>query len=186
MSRADRERWDERYQTEKWDTEHEPFPVLVKYADRRMGGLALDLACGLGHNSVWLARHGYRVLGVDISRVALERGLAAARCQGVADSILFVEADLEHFRVPPERFDLIGVIRFLNRDMFPNIQAALKPGGQLIYATLNWRWLISHPETERRYLLEPGELLSAFSGLDVIVHSEEGDLSHLVARKPTS
>ncbi len=184
MSQDDRARWDDRYRSPKWDSEHAPFPVLLAHASPTEGSLALDLACGLGHNALWLAGHGCRVLGVDISRVALGRALAAARQQGLAGRVLFVEADLDRFALLPGRFDLVIVIRFLSRRLFPAIQAALKPGGQLIYATLNWRWLESHPDTDPRYLLEPGELRRAFGELDIVTFSEEGDLSWLVARRP--
>jgi len=185
MSRDERTRWDDRYQTdERWRVDHAPFPWLVEHTPPTQNGLALDIACGLGHNGLWLAGQGYRVIGVDISLVALRRGLKAARCQNLDKRVLFAQVDMDHFRPSPASFDLIGVARFLNRDLFPAIISALKPGGLLLYATLNWRYAEFSPETPSVYLLSPGELEQAFATLEIMEACERGDMSFLMARKP--
>ena len=184
MSRTDRQRWDERYEEEKWKGAREPYPLLTRHVPPGAGGLALDVACGLGHNLLWLAGQGYRGIGVDVSRVALEQALGQARAAGLADRVLFVQADLDRFRLPPGSFDLVVVIRFLDRELFPALEAALRPGGLLVYATLNWRRAETHPEVAPEYLMGPGELHEAFTGLRVTHYDEAGDHSELVARKP--
>ncbi|HEC22062.1 MAG TPA: class I SAM-dependent methyltransferase [Chloroflexi bacterium] len=183
MTQQDQERWNERYRSPRWKGGPLPHSLLSEYAGLLTGGLALDLACGLGQNALWLAEHGYRVIAVDISRVALRRGLKAARRQGLADRVLFVQADLDHFRPPAESCDLICVFRFLNRGLFPAIRAALRPGGVLIYATLNWRRAQTHPDVPREYLLRPGELGRAFGEMEIIAQGENGETSHLIARR---
>ncbi len=184
MTKADRDRWNQRYQeNDRWQQGHEPFPWLIKQEPHLTGGLAIDLACGSGHNTIWLARRGYRAIGVDGSRVAVQRAYQEARQCGLADRVSFVEADLDRFWLPPQHFDLVVVIRFLNRDLFPPILNTLKPGGLLIYVTLNWRWLDHHPDTDPVYLLQPDELKQAFKELQLISYSEVGDLSRLIARK---
>ena len=35
---------------------------------------ALDIGCGSGHNSIWLAQHGFSVTGVDVSKIAIQKG----------------------------------------------------------------------------------------------------------------
>ncbi|WP_019813159.1 class I SAM-dependent methyltransferase, partial [Saccharomonospora saliphila] len=40
-------------------------------------GQALDLGCGEGADAIWLARRGWRVTAVDLSRVALRRAAAS-------------------------------------------------------------------------------------------------------------
>ncbi len=192
MTREDRQRWDRRYQEPHYQGEREPFPLIVQYAQPSACGgagenpLALDLACGLGHNALWLARQGYRVVAVDGSLTALRRGSEAACQHGLSSAVLFVLADLDHFRPPADCFSLICVIRFLSREMFPAIRAALRPGGLLIYASLNWRCAENRPDIAPKYLLAPGELLEAFSDYEIILYDEEGELSSLVACKPGS
>lgn len=184
MSHDERMRWDDRYRSDdRWRAEHAPFPWLVEHTPSTPDGLALDMACGLGHNALWLAGQGYRVLGVDISLVALRRGLRAARSQYLDGRVLFAQVDMDHFRPPQAGFDLICVIRFLSRDLFPAIISALKPGGLLLYATLNWRYADFSPETPSVYLLSPGELEQAFAALEIAEACERGDMSFLAARK---
>ena len=55
-----------------WDTGITP-PELVDLAARRFpkGGRAIDIGCGTGTNVVYLAQHGFTVLGIDASRRAI-------------------------------------------------------------------------------------------------------------------
>lgn len=187
MTSDDRQKWDDRYTNDhNWQRDRRPFPWLVEHTPPSHGGLALDLACGLGHDAVFLAQKGYRVVAIDGSRVGLARGLASAREVGVDGQVLFAQADLDHFRPAVDRFELVCVLRFLSRDLFPWLLRALKPGGRLIYATLNWRWSETHPEVNPDFLLKPGELLGAFPGLDVIEHQENAEMSYLAAFKGPS
>jgi SAM-dependent methyltransferase len=179
MTQEDRIKWDDRYEADpQWQRDRRPFPWLVEHAPRSEGGLALDLACGLGQNAVYLAQQGYQVVAVDGSRVGLSRGQISARKQGQAGRILFVQADLDAFRPTPACCDLLCVIRFLSRDLFPWLVSALRPGGVLIYATLNWRWGEIHPEVNPDFLLRPGELPGVFPGLSLLDHREDDDMSY--------
>jgi SAM-dependent methyltransferase len=55
-------------------------------------GVALDLGCGTGDSSIYLARHGWKVTGVDFVPRALDR----ARAKAADLSVTFVEADVTH------------------------------------------------------------------------------------------
>jgi SAM-dependent methyltransferase len=58
------------------------------------GALILDLACGIGRHSVALAELGYRIVGVDISPVYIERAKVLAEERGVAESCDFRIGDM--------------------------------------------------------------------------------------------
>jgi 2-polyprenyl-3-methyl-5-hydroxy-6-metoxy-1,4-benzoquinol methylase len=70
---ASRQKWDRIYRN--WKA---PFPgaAAVLAENEHLlppgGGRALDLACGLGGNAVFLARRGFEVDAVDISEVGIE------------------------------------------------------------------------------------------------------------------
>jgi 2-polyprenyl-3-methyl-5-hydroxy-6-metoxy-1,4-benzoquinol methylase len=130
---------------------------------------------------LWLAERGYRVTAVDISPVALARARVEAQARGLA--IDFVEADLDGYALPEEAFDVVVVFRFLDRGLFPAIEAALRPGGWLFYQTYNTRRLVSRPDTSRENLLEFGELVRTFARLELVESGDEGDLSHVVCRR---
>jgi ubiquinone/menaquinone biosynthesis C-methylase UbiE len=57
-------------------------------------GSALDLGCGTGDSSIYLAQHGWKVTGVDFVPKALDKARAKAGAAGL--SINFVQADVTH------------------------------------------------------------------------------------------
>lgn len=54
-------------------------------------GTALDIGCGTGDSSIYLARHGWQVTGVDVAAKALEK--ARAKAAGAHVRVNFVQAD---------------------------------------------------------------------------------------------
>ena len=55
---------------------------------------AIDLGCGNGADSIYLAERGFVVTGVDFSQVAIGKALAAATDAGIDHNLEFVAADL--------------------------------------------------------------------------------------------
>jgi tellurite methyltransferase len=161
----DRRKWNKRY------LEKDPgqmVPGIVRdYIDRAPVGRALDIACGTGAVSLFLAEKGYTVDAVDISDVAL--AAFAARhpaIQGVC-------ADLDTFHLAVGRYRLVTNIRYLNRRLFAQIIAALQPGGMLMFETfLKSRKKELDGGFKREYLLDEQELPGAFAPLDVLYYEE--------------
>jgi len=150
---------------------------------------ALDVACGSGRDAAYLALHGFQVEARDHDEEALARARDLAGRNGV--TIRTVRCDLERpgLRPPRRRFDLVTCFRFLHRPLFPWMEAALAPGGHLVYET----FLVGQERFGRprraHFLLEPGELARAFPGLATVRYEErdpEGGpvMARLVARKP--
>lgn len=143
-------------------------PGIVRdYIDRATVGRALDIACGTGAVSLFLAKRGYTVEAVDISDVALA-SLAARHpaIQGVC-------ADLDSFHLAVGRYRLITNIRYLNRRLFPQIIAALQPGGMLIFETfLKSRKKEMDGGFKREYLLDEQELSHVFASLNILFYKE--------------
>jgi SAM-dependent methyltransferase len=111
----------------------------------------LDIGCGTGRHSIELARRGYRVTGLDLS----ESMLAVARNRAKAEKldIRFVQADARSFSFPGE----FGLAIMLCEGAFPlmetdamnfkilqNAAVSLKPGGKLIFTTLNGLFPLFH------------------------------------------
>lgn len=73
--------WERRYVEgdAPWDTGQTPPEVVALVASGQLGtGWALDLGCGTGATSQFLAQHGFRVVGLDLSLAALHRAHEAA------------------------------------------------------------------------------------------------------------
>jgi SAM-dependent methyltransferase len=145
---------------------------LERVIHRCPAGRALDLAAGSGRAAVYLALTGRQVEAWDVDARALAMATAFAERHGAR--IETRECDLEAGPLPlPEpRFDLIVVVRYLHRELFPWLEQALAPGGALVYETFRaGQEKFGHPR-RARHLLQPGELARAFPSLEVDVYEE--------------
>ena len=125
----------------------------------------LDVACGSGRHLRWLAAQGHRVTGVDRDSAAVEPLRALAE---------IVVADLENgaWPLPGRRFDAVLVTNYLWRPLWPALREALGDGGVLIYETFaHGQHLIGKP-SRPDFLLQPGELLRVFEGLQVVAFED--------------
>ncbi|HEX4746811.1 MAG TPA: class I SAM-dependent methyltransferase [Gaiellaceae bacterium] len=105
-----REDWDKRYAGVENLWAVRPNRFLVAEVADLPPGRALDLACGEGQNSIWLATLGWNVTGVDYSEVAIEKARVRAERDGV--SVDFVCADLLEYEPAQEAYDLVLLLYF--------------------------------------------------------------------------
>ena len=182
--------WDERYRL-GLTMPDEPAALLVENLSLLpKGGKALDIAMGTGRNALYLASLGFRVTGIDLSAVAVEK--CREKAERLDLPIEALVADLEHHPLPSEEYDLIVNFYYLQRSLVPQILAALKPGGVLVFETftidqLQFGWGPKIPD----YLLRPGELGEMFAGLEMLLYHEgviQGDrgpkaVARLIGRK---
>jgi hypothetical protein len=140
---------------------------------------------GRGRNAVVIAAAGFDVFGVDINVAAVRTAMDAAKDAGV--HVRGWCADLTNFPLPAERFELIVVTRYLQRDLMPALRAALVPGGAVVYETfttaqLQLGWGPRSPE----HLLQPGELKGWFDEFELLWYEETmsaGAVARLVGIK---
>jgi len=152
----------------RWNLKHrdaeflgEPAPFLVECRRHLPPGRALDVACGLGANALYLAEEGYRVEAFDWSFEGLRKLAAAAKEK--TRHIGAVACDVTRYPLPRERYDVLVSFRFLERALLPSMVEALRPGGALVIETFNRRYLERRPDFPKEYCLEEGELLAAFA-----------------------
>jgi SAM-dependent methyltransferase len=187
--------WNKKY-SEGSHTSLEPDPFLLAAYDEFLRaaspGIALDVAGGVGRHAIWLAQRGWRVKLVDISEVGIKQAAENAKQTGTASSIITEIRNLNSGQdFGQEQYDLVIVFFFLQRELFPALLDAIKPGGFLIYKTytteqrrLSSEGAKSGP-SHPMFLLEPNELLRAFSGLRVLHYHEtisQKGVAELVAR----
>jgi tellurite methyltransferase len=204
-SESDRERWNRKHsESLRGSGEH-----VLSAPDARLeeafskyvlpmfpnGGTALDLAGGSGRHAIWLAKRGWDVTLIDVSDVGVEQ--ARQNAGPVESNIRFVVDDLTRFRASQTRlweaqFDLVIVFFYLEREIFPEILSALRPGGLLIYKThmrpsprdvpsdvpsnvpsdAPQTNLTQRPKNPA-YLLAPGELLRLVDGMRIVHYRED-------------
>lgn len=204
-SESDRERWNRKHRESLLDSASDvsssPDALLEEAFAKYVlplfpnGGAALDLAGGTGRHAIWLAKRGWDVTLIDVSDVGVEQ--ARRNAGPVASNIRFVVDDLTRFRASQTRlsgaefseaqFDLVVVFYYLERQIFPEILSALRPGGLLIYKTHLRSSPGDQPQTNLTqrpknpaYLLAPGELLRLVDGMRIMHYRED------LAGRPTA
>ncbi len=129
---------------------------------------------GRGGNALFMAGQDY---SVDVLDWSFE-GLAALRSRAAGSRLRLnlVAADLTSFPLPEERYSVLLCFRYLQRDLWPDMARALKPGGALVMETFTVERVKSRPNFPIEYCLEPGELRTAFPDLQVGVYREDPGL----------
>lgn len=129
------------------------------------GAPVLDVACGLGRHLRWFQALGHPVTGVDRSPAAADA--AAALGEGVC-------ADIENGPWPlaGRCFGGVVVTNYLWRPLLPALVASVAPGGVLVYETFaSGNETVGKP-SRPEFLLQPGELLQACTGLRVVAYED--------------
>jgi SAM-dependent methyltransferase len=99
-----------------WDTQVTP-PEVMEFLARTPPGKALDLGCGTGTNAITLARHGWRVTGVDfIPKAILAARAKAARCGLAIDFLVANVTDLSAISGPFDYALDIGCLHALKAE----------------------------------------------------------------------
>jgi SAM-dependent methyltransferase len=85
---------------ERWSQTEELVNGMIKLLDgfRIASGNLLDLCCGNGRISVYMAKRGFKAVGVDISKACLEDGKKKAKEHKVSDSVNFLEGDIRELK----------------------------------------------------------------------------------------
>jgi SAM-dependent methyltransferase len=101
----------------------------------------LELGCGTGQMSLYLARADRVVIGADLTRASLELGAAAARRFGLS-GVQLVETDLRRPGLRAGAFDVVyssGVLHHTPdpRASFASMARLAKPGGMIILGLYN-------------------------------------------------
>ena len=167
------QRWNQRY-SEKFISEISPAHVLSCNQHLLTNkGAALDLACGLGVNGLFLAKKGYQVTAIDYAEAALTK---LSDYAGEHDLSIETQcADLEVIKLKNNSYDVVVVSYYLQRDLFDEIFKSLKPGGLLFYQTFSGDRVEGNGPENPAFRLQKGELLSLCAEHSILYYREDGN-----------
>lgn len=115
---------------------------LAKAAAVPFGASVVDVGCGMGGSSVWLAQHRQcHVTGITLSPVQRFYAAMGARMRRVRPAPTFIRTDAESFTLPPSSLDVVWSIEctehlFDKPAFFRKAASWLKPGGR--FAICAW------------------------------------------------
>jgi len=123
--------------TPTWDIGR-PQGAIVRLATAgSIAGPVLDVGCGTGENSLYLAALGHDVVGIDLARAAVEKALAKASRRAAGGSLEFLVWDALRVAELGRTFQTavdVGLFHCLQPDQRPKYAAglhdALIPGGR--------------------------------------------------------
>ena len=175
MAAVDRERWDGRYAGRELV---EPVPPDALVAADLVdivptSGRALDVACGLGAQSVWLARRGLDVVSLDVSEVAIDATRRLAAAHDVVQRVDAHRVDLDT-GLPDDisGLDIIVCQRFRDVAMYRQLIERLRVGGTLVLTVLSE----VGADSAGPFHAPAGELTEAVASLPVdVIHQIEAD-----------
>ena len=117
--------------------------AFARLLDRAIPGDAriVEIGCGTGQMSLYLARADRVVVAADLTRASLRLGQAAARRFGI-DRVLFIETDLRYPALQPASFDVVfssGVLHHTPnpRESFARLASLARPGGLIVLGVYN-------------------------------------------------
>ena len=130
---------------------------LERVLDVRPGHRLLDVGCGVGRHVVELARRGYRMTGIDVSRGLLKVGERLAREAGVDVELRHLDARLLDY---DSEFDAVfsvcgGAFSLVPTDeenlaILEGMRRAVKPGGRVVVCAAN-----VYSDAEQFWQLDP-------------------------------
>lgn len=111
--------------------------ILAWFRQNCQGKKVLDLCCGNGGDSIYLAKEcGAQVIGCDLSDVSISNCQALAQKEGVADKASFELQDAENLTYPSNSFDIVTEYGALHHVDLPKVYAeiarVLRPDGSAI------------------------------------------------------
>ena len=150
MESSNYERWKRVYEIYPledlpWELSR-PREVLVELleSNKVKKGKALDICCGAGTNTVYIASKGFETTGIDISPKAIEIAKEKARKAGV--KIRFIAGNALHLPFNDEEFDFIfdmGCFHHIlpeDRELFiKGVHRTLKTGGKYLLTCFSYK-----------------------------------------------
>jgi dihydroneopterin aldolase len=181
------------------ESDYGPSRFVVQEMARFPKGQVLDVACGRGRHSLYLASKGFKVDAIDHDAEKLATLSSAAKDRHIlgirAKHVDLERASDERPEFPPNAYDVILVFFYLHRPLFPWLIDSLRPNGVLLYETFTIdNYFRQHHPRRWEFCLAHNELLRLTSPLRVLSYDEgEHDEGHgsgsaytarLLAQKP--
>jgi len=188
VRKTDQARWDDRYADSSPDDVGVASVWLTQHIARISPGYALDIACGKGRHSIFLAQQGFDVDAVDVSPVGINLAQRAAQSSGVGQSMGSItwhcQDLLETTRLPRQEYQLIVMSYFIAADLLARLPGYLATGGWLLVEEhMCWHTPVAGPSSDK-FRVSPGALLRVLSNCNVEIAAQSEGLVERPGQPP--
>lgn len=115
---------------------------IIKLLKLKSGAEILDAPCGQGRHSMIFAKKGFKVVGIDYSKVLLKK--ANEQCRGILSKPIFLQNDIRKLKYVNKFSAVVNLFTSFgyfndqdNERVISSFYKALKPGGYLALDLLN-------------------------------------------------
>lgn len=138
----------------------------------------LDLGCGQGRDSLFMAKKNFKVTAVDISKEGIRNIDLMAKKYDL--DIRTVSQDIKNFKINNNRYTIINIfdaLHFLEKkdalELIKKVKKNLKQGGFVIISDFSTKDLLFKKEKNKtKGFFRPKELLKLFSHFNVLLYKE--------------
>jgi len=159
------------------------------FSDKCENKNGLDLACGSGRDSVYMAMHGWTMTGVDYLPSALQKmSDLTKRCKQSVNTVLMdlEKSDLDDgfckLRTINQFYGCVIVVRYLHRSNLHLLKQLIDVSGFIVYQTFMQGCEKFGRPKNPKFLLRKGELAETFSDFDILVD----EIEYLDDGRPTN
>jgi len=160
-----KESFDEKYASRKLYWGNKPSSLVKNFASLAQTGRALDLGMGEGRDTLFLARQGFSVTGIDHSEVGIEKCLSRAEKEGLQVNAII--GDVRKFKIARAKYSLIvanSLFQYITKSeaqgVARHIMQGLKKGGVVIASVFTYDDPRYKEFKRKTTELEPGSFLS--------------------------
>ncbi len=170
MSKQDKDKWNKKFQNKpQLLIPREPSKILSNFVTRVNSKKALDLACGSGRHSIFMASMGYNVDAVDISSIAID----SLKKQKDNYNINCIESDLDRYNLKENYYDFIIMTNYINRELISKSLVSLRVDGYFFIETYMKSDFNEKKDSNDDNLLKQDELKTFFDrNYEIIFYDE--------------
>jgi len=180
MSLQDKQKWDKKYiKKSQLLKPRKPSINLVNHLDKCSGKRALDLGCGAGRNTIYLAQNGFKVDALDIAQIALDALHVELKNENLLEKVNIKLTDLDKFEIQKDSYDLALMCNFLDRELIQKAKHSLSVNGIFIVETYMIDESNEKKDSNQDYLLKEDELKQIFNdGYEILFYDEYDNEPH--------
>jgi len=180
MSLKDKEKWDVKYlKKSQLLIPRDASIHLQNFIDKINKGKALDLACGTGRNTLYLAQNGFEIDAQDIAQIALDTLDKQLKAEKLSHLVNIKLVDLDNFVVKEDSYNLILMCNFLNRELIEKAKQSLNKDGIFIVETYMVDEKNEKENSDKINLLDKDELKKIFAdSYEILFYDEYNNEPH--------